>query len=946
MKKTLKIKLMLILTLGMAFIFPLLSIEYFNSKKLFKEINPESKKKNQLKSAIFDAYDWSKVIVKPVGNEPMSIFIGDANNDGYNDIVVANMDDDAGDDDVSIYLWNETTGDWDEELRKRVGNYPASVFIADANNDGYNDIVTANYGGNTISVCTWNNLTNNWNSQIKRSTHYYPFSVSVGDANNDGYNDIITSNFGGDDVSLRLWNETSQDWDIYIEKPVGGTPVSVSIKDANNDGLNDIVTANSNSDDVSIYLWNETIGDWNSQIKLPLASNSAPWGVYIGDANNDGKNDIVTAEHNRNDIGILIWNQTIGYWNPRIKKNSGGDPRSVFIGDANNDGFNDIATANAASGDISICLWNETIGDWNSHIRRSAGDHAWSVFIGDANNDGYNDIATANQISDDITVRLWTLPYINIITPENKTYGGSMSGYYPATYGFENDIIGETQPDRFNNQYSTSCSGEVISEIDGHKRAFRAYDNNNGGSAIVMQRFNEGGFQNQTYGTVEFWFRVNSTSVNTEIRLNWGHGVNDASIVLRVSGSGQWQYNDGTWNLLPNISNPLPDTWYHFKIHFRCQAAPSYLGLNENHYEVIIDGVSSGSLPFATLATEIAMFIPLYPAWGYYGGNYAYCDAIGYSWDPNYNIGDNLNEGLLISFESNIDLNWTAYSLDNQNNRTILGNKTIPLPDDGHYSVQMFANLTSGWEVQSDLRYFGIDTMNPEILIHFPNQGDILGYISPKYNISIVEANLDSAWYTIDNGATNYSITNLIQYIDHNAWFNASFGPITLRFYARDIFNRTVYKDVFITKRVLKLLSADIVEQSFTTDEFNITFLVYNETIFEIDFAMIQIWWDGTEVSSSIQNLGNGLYFISLDPITVMPGDNPILLNMTISANGYEDKYFETYIAVDPDTLQKAGDKSSEEFPLLIILIISFLSAGIIIGLSGIFWLRRRRKKE
>jgi len=29
-----------------------------------------------------------------------------------------------------------------------------------------------------------------------------------------------------------------------------------------------------------------------------------------------------------------------------------------------------------------------------------------------------------------------------INTPENKTYGAPMSGYYPATYGFENDMVG------------------------------------------------------------------------------------------------------------------------------------------------------------------------------------------------------------------------------------------------------------------------------------------------------------------------------------------------------------------------------------------------------------------------------------------------------------------------------------------------------------------------
>ncbi|GAG53987.1 unnamed protein product, partial [marine sediment metagenome] len=33
---------------------------------------------------------------------------------------------------------------------------------------------------------------------------------------------------------------------------------------------------------------------------------------------------------------------------------------------------------------------------------------------------------------------------IIIVTPENKTYTEPMSGYYPATFGFENEVDGTT----------------------------------------------------------------------------------------------------------------------------------------------------------------------------------------------------------------------------------------------------------------------------------------------------------------------------------------------------------------------------------------------------------------------------------------------------------------------------------------------------------------------
>ena len=65
---------------------------------------------------------------------------------------------------------------------------------------------------------------------------------------------------------------------------------------------------------------------------------------------------------------------------------------------------------------------------------------------------------------------------------------------------------------------------------------------------------------------------------------------------------------------------------------------------------------------------------------------------------------------------------------------------------------------------------------------------------------------------------------------------------------------------------------------------------------------------------------------------------------MTITASGYEIKYFETYIAVDPDTLQKRDEPPSKEFPWIITITLSMLSIGVV-GIVGIFLVRKRRKE-
>jgi parallel beta-helix repeat protein len=143
------------------------------------------------------------------------------------------------------------------------------------------------------------------------------------------------------------------------------------------------------------------------------------------------------------------------------------------------------------------------------------------------------------------------------------------------------------------------------------------------------------------------------------------------------------------------------------------------------------------------------------------------------------------------------------------------------------------------------------------------------------------------------------------------------------------------------------LLYVEVFDQVFSTANFNITFYVYNGFNEGIDFASIQLWWDDTEVSSTVQNLGGGFYFVSLDPITVAPGEDPILLKMSIYADGYEDLYYETYIAVDPIVIQKYDEDNGVPItPTWMILMIFLWTFGVPAGIIVlIIYLNKRRKR-
>ena len=407
MKSNKRVKRVLLI-LGIIFSLSAISNHNFSLVQVNNEVNLENNDKSHLKSAIDD---WDEQRPRSVGNSPVCVFIGDANNDGYNDIVTANWDDGT----VSILQWNVYYGDWDTQTTESVGFHPRSVFIEDVNYDGYNDIVTANTGDNNISILLWNITSVDWDTQITRQVGEEPRSVFIGDADNDGFNDIVTTNTGDNETSIILWNTISSEWDPQFTISVGDAPYSVFIEDADNDGDNDIVTANYDHNNVSILLWNATTMNWDAEITRSVVD--SPYSVFIGDADNDGYNDIVTANSGHDNVSILLWNAISGDWDTQVKRSVGDLPGSVFIEDVNNDGYNDIVTANTLHDNVSILLWNATSVDWDTQITKSVGIGPRSIFIGDADNDGQNDIVTANGLWDEVSILLGIqrLIYIELV---------------------------------------------------------------------------------------------------------------------------------------------------------------------------------------------------------------------------------------------------------------------------------------------------------------------------------------------------------------------------------------------------------------------------------------------------------------------------------------------------------------------------------------------------
>jgi len=371
----------------------------------------------------------------------------------------------------------------------------------------------------------------------------------------------------------------------------------------------------------------------------------------------------------------------------------------------------------------------------------SNGHHSIQVFG--------NDTSSMYYESD---LRHFTVNYeppadINIITPENIVYNEPMSGYYPATYGFENDIDGNN-PDEWMISEPSGTSIQVENEYNGHKKVLSI---NDWGSSVESYTSYSSSSQ-ITQGTIEFWFCAAGTSTPRTIDFRGGNGNihgatgNTNSAFNIYFDSNTMVVRNGSNNM---IANYIANQWYHIRIDFECTNG-GYYGLNQYETKYYVDGENKGIFNFWNIKDYIEEISFESWGWGCQTNEKVYFDDVGFSWDPNYNIGDNLNESLLLSYDSIPTLDWQGYSVDGQENVTIIGNTTLPMLSNGLHSIQVFGNDSIGNNYESNLIYFTV-SFNNNVEPELTN-----GNVSPRIGDQTTEFNFTVTFWDEDNSLPSY----------------------------------------------------------------------------------------------------------------------------------------------------------------------------------------------
>ena len=355
------------------------------------------------------------------GVDPLSVAVGDFNNDGILDLAVANYyavyGSTTGEGSVSVFLGNGdgTFRAAQSFLTSGLDTY--TVAVGDFNRDGKLDLVATNYcagsgcANGSVSLLLGNGDGTFQAAQTFSSGGLYATAVAVGDFNGDGILDLAVGNENGGytggavNVFLGSGDGTFKAGQVYS---TGGLVVSITAGDVNGDGKKDLVAANAclgNCTDVqaapgiAVLLGN---GDGTFQTAAPYSSGG--FGVYsvaLADMNGDGKVDLVVGDNNS--VGVLLGNGDGTFQAATLY--SSPFLYSIVVSDMDGDGNPDVvAVSNCQFGSYNVCFNGSAsvlLGNGDGSLEgerafNTAGNDSQYVAVGDLNGDGNLDLVTAD----------------------------------------------------------------------------------------------------------------------------------------------------------------------------------------------------------------------------------------------------------------------------------------------------------------------------------------------------------------------------------------------------------------------------------------------------------------------------------------------------------------------------------------------------------------------
>ncbi|PCJ65274.1 MAG: hypothetical protein COA58_10475 [Bacteroidetes bacterium] len=450
-----------------------------------------------------DGNQWSALLGWSVSSA------GDANGDGYGDVIIGAKAYDYGQSNEGIafvYYGSAsgvitTTMSWLEGNQANLYMGESVSSAGDVNGDGYSDVIVGAtgykgtegaafvyYGSATgVNINTADTLESN------QSNAYFGHSVSsAGDINGDGYSDVIVGALYYDNVQTNegaafvfYGSATGIDMtaaDTFNSNQAGarmGVSVS-SAGDVNGDGYSDVIVGasyfdNGQSNEGAAFVYHGSATGVNTTAADTLESNQAgaQMGISVssaGDVNGDGYSDVIVGAHgydnsqsNEGAAFVYLGSATglSSTFSSQLMCNQANAQMGWSVssaGDVNGDGFSDVIVGakyfdNGQTDEGAAFVFHgsatglSTTAVDSIESNQVSANMGWSVSsAGDVNGDGFSDVIVGARSYDN-----------------GQSNEGAAFVYHGSSTGLSTTISSQLESNQANAYlgYSVSSAGDV-----------------------------------------------------------------------------------------------------------------------------------------------------------------------------------------------------------------------------------------------------------------------------------------------------------------------------------------------------------------------------------------------------------------------------------------------------------------------------------------------------
>jgi hypothetical protein len=332
---------------------------------------------------------WKAHVIDSTCHMPISIDTYDVNKDsGWVAIVVPLFQDDQ------LVFYYYIDGVWQKDIIDEITDGPTFAYCGKTDMGYYETTIFSNsYPLKQISF--YDRGFSSWHKNVIIEPTDNADFFQLADLNNDGRLDILTAGFGlSPDAGNVIWYENDHpNWTPHIViDNYGDYPIALA-EDFDGDGLLDIAATDIDKGELVIFRNNSSALNWTKIVVDDDLKNA--FGLYIDDIDKNGKPDIIATNGGfiADGKSVYLYKNNYPNFSPeKIDDNLSG-AGGLSIADVNNDGLMDILATGYSANEV---LWYKA-PNWERMMIDGTLEKPRGILVLDVNNDELMDVIVTSD---------------------------------------------------------------------------------------------------------------------------------------------------------------------------------------------------------------------------------------------------------------------------------------------------------------------------------------------------------------------------------------------------------------------------------------------------------------------------------------------------------------------------------------------------------------------